>query len=141
MTDARPSTVLAPSFRLPLALLLLAVPPAGAAALLSGGGSALSLTLALLLLLLGLTLAIQTALIRLDFQGEALVVTRQDTVLRRFPYDSWLGWRVFWPGLPVLFYFREVRSIHLLPVLFDAGGLRDQLERHVPVTDPAGGTS
>jgi hypothetical protein len=31
----------------------------------------------------------------------------------------------------VLFYFREQRSIHLLPVLFDASTLQEQLNRHV----------
>ncbi|MFM7314541.1 MAG: DUF3119 family protein [Cyanobium sp.] len=31
----------------------------------------------------------------------------------------------------MLFYFREQRSIHLLPVLFDASTLREQLELHV----------
>jgi hypothetical protein len=28
-------------------------------------------------------------------------------------------------------YFREERSIHLLPVLFDPAVLREQLERHL----------
>ena len=56
---------------------------------------------------------------------------RRDTVIRRFPYDAWIGWRVWWPALPVLFYFREERSIHLLPMLFDATALREQLERRL----------
>jgi hypothetical protein len=33
----------------------------------------------------------------------------------------------------VLFYFREQRSIHFLPVLFDATSLREQLNHHVSV--------
>jgi hypothetical protein len=32
----------------------------------------------------------------------------------------------------VLFYFRERQSIHLLPVLFDATALREQLARRLP---------
>lgn len=81
--------------------------------------------------LLGLVLVLQTALLRLEFQADSLVVWRQKTELRRFPYASWLGWKLFWPGLPVVFYFREERSIHLLPLLFDAGALRRQLDRHL----------
>jgi hypothetical protein len=36
----------------------------------------------------------------------------------------------------VLFYFREERSIHLLPVLFDATSLRQQLEQRLPRLAP-----
>jgi hypothetical protein len=53
------------------------------------------------------------------------------SVLRRFPYSEWLGWKLFWQPVPVLFYFREQRSIHLLPVLFDATTLREQLNQHL----------
>lgn len=87
--------------------------------------------LALVVSLLGLFLLLQTALLRLEFTADALLVRRQDTLLRRFPYADWLGWRLFWPGLPVLFYFREQRSIHLLPVLFNAADLRQQLGVHL----------
>jgi hypothetical protein len=38
--------------------------------------------------------------------------------------------------VPVLFYFREERSIHLLPVLFDATSLRQQLEQRLPHLAP-----
>jgi len=31
----------------------------------------------------------------------------------------------------VLLYFREERSLHLLPVLFDPAALKEQLERHL----------
>ena len=48
-----------------------------------------------------------------------------------FPYADWLGWKLFWGPVPVLFYFREQQSIHLLPVLFDATSLREQLNRHI----------
>ncbi|MCP9915366.1 DUF3119 family protein [Cyanobium sp. ATX 6F1] len=81
--------------------------------------------------LFGLFLLLQTALLRLQFTGDALVVWRQSTELRRFPYDAWLGWTLFWTPLPVLFYFREQKSIHFLPVLFDASELRRQLALHV----------
>jgi hypothetical protein len=87
--------------------------------------------LALAVSLFGLFLALQTALLQLEFTADALVVWRRSTELRRFPYSDWLGWRLFWPGLPALFYFREQRSIHLLPVLFDAAALRHQLNQHL----------
>ncbi len=79
----------------------------------------------------GLFLLLQTVLLRLQFSDDALLVWRRSTLLRRFPYAEWLGWTVFWPPLPVLFYFRERRSLHLLPVLFDATALRQQLELHL----------
>ena len=81
--------------------------------------------------LFGLFLLLQSQLLRLQFSGDALLVWRGSSLLRRFPYSEWLGWRLFWSPLPVLFYFREQRSIHLLPVLFDATTLREQLELHV----------
>jgi hypothetical protein len=81
--------------------------------------------------LFGLFLLLQTMLLRLQFSAEALLVWRGSTLLRRFPYAEWIGWRVFWSPLPVLFYFRERQSPHLLPVLFDATALRQQLELHL----------
>jgi hypothetical protein len=59
------------------------------------------------------------------------VVRRGGQEIRRFPYDQWLAWQVFFPPLPALFYFREQNSPHLLPMLFEATALRQQLERHV----------
>jgi hypothetical protein len=73
----------------------------------------------------------------LRFSPEALLVARGDTVIRTFPYRAWIGWRVWWPALPVLFYFREEQSIHLLPMLFDATALREQLELRLPPASQA----
>ncbi|KEF41151.1 MAG: hypothetical protein ER33_13025 [Cyanobium sp. CACIAM 14] len=136
MTTPPPSTVtdadadevvLGPRFWVPLALLLLAAAGLGLRPLWSP-----LLWPALGTGLLGAFLLVQSVLLRLRFTPEALLVARRDTVIRRFPYDAWIGWRVWWPALPVLFYFREEKSIHLLPMLFDATGLRDQLERRLP---------
>ncbi|MEX1323188.1 MAG: DUF3119 family protein [Synechococcaceae cyanobacterium] len=96
-----------------------------------------ALWLALVVTLFGLFLVLQTALLRLEFNGEALLVRRGGEELRRFPYEAWLGWRLFWPPLPVLFYFRERQSIHLLPVLFDAAALRQQLQGRLPQLEAA----
>ena len=79
----------------------------------------------------GLFLLIQSQILRLQFSADALLVWRGNSVLRTFPYSAWLGWKLFWGPIPVLFYFREQQSIHLLPVLFDASSLREQLNRHI----------
>jgi hypothetical protein len=88
--------------------------------------------LALLLVAFGGFLLLQSAWLRLVFEPEALVVRRQDQEIRRFPYSDWISWKLFWPSLPILFYFRERRSIHFLPMLFDATALRQLLEQRVP---------
>ena len=124
--DSPESVSLAPSFTVPLGVSLL-----GALCLPLQPSWAGFRWLALALVLFGGFLLLQARLLRLEFNEEALLVWRGDTEIRRFPYASWLGWRVFWPGLPVLLYFREERSIHLLPVLFDPAVLREQLERHL----------
>jgi len=113
---------LSPTYAIPVALLLLAIP----LALLSRIAGAVVAVFALFLL-------VQTATIRLRFTPTALEVTRSGTVIRTFPYAEWSNWRVFWPGLPILFYFREVNSIHFLPVLFDPQQLRTCLEQRCPV--------
>ena len=91
----------------------------------------LSWIAAAVVVLFGCFLMLQTALLRLRFEAEALVVTRSGDEIRRFPYSDWMGWRVFWPAVPVLFYFREVKSIHFLPMLFDAKALNEQLTTRI----------
>lgn len=129
--DLQPDdTVLAPRPWVPLGVLLLA---AGSLALRPVWGGVL--WLAALLGLFSLFLFVQTALLRLEFSSDALLIRFNGSVIRRFPYAEWLAWRLFWPPLPVLFYFREQRSIHSLPVLFDATALRAALQRHLPHLD------
>jgi len=120
LPDPSQGVILAPSPWLPLAVVALGL-----------AGLLINLWLALVLSLFGLFLLIQSQILRLQFSADALLVWRGSTVLRRFPYSEWLNWIVFWPALPVLFYFREQRSIHFLPVLFDATTLREQLNHHV----------
>jgi hypothetical protein len=124
MTD---EVVLAPRFGLPLAVVVL-----GVAVLPLAWLWAPVLWVGLIVILFGLFLLLQSALLRLVFTADALLVQRQATLLRRFPYSEWLGWKLFWPAVPALFYFREQTSIHLLPVLFDASELRHQLETRLP---------
>ncbi|MBM5807189.1 MAG: DUF3119 family protein [Cyanobacteria bacterium M_surface_10_m2_179] len=120
LPDPSQGVILAPRAWLPLTVVAM-----GAGCLL------LSVWLALVVSLFGLFLLLQSQILRLQFSNEALLVWRGDTVLRRFPYSEWITWTLFWGPVPVLFYFREQRSIHFLPVLFDATSLREQLERHV----------
>jgi Protein of unknown function (DUF3119) len=94
--------------------------------------------LALVVGLFGLFLLVQTALIRLKFTATALEVYRLPLAkaklsgkeIRSFPYAEWEEWRIFWQPVPILFYFREVNSIHFLPMLFDAEQLHSCLEQH-----------
>ena len=132
-TPASPGAVtLEPRFAVPAVVTLLG--PACLALLPLWGGAR---WLALAVSGFGLFLLLQALLLRLEFSDDALLVWRRQTLLRRFPYEAWLGWRLFWPALPALFYFRERSSIHLLPVLFDAATLRQQLElRLKPLANP-----
>ncbi len=81
----------------------------------------------------GLFLFYQAATIRLVFTATDLEVYRSQEKFRTFPYRDWQDWQVFWFGFPVLLYFKEVKSIHFLPVLFDAKMLRACLEKHIPL--------
>ena len=119
---------LAPRFWVPLGLavlaaLVLAGTPFWTGALWLGGG----------MLAFAAFLLLQARILRLCFSPEALLVLRSGEEIRRFPYDEWLDWRLFLPAVPVLFYFREQRTPHLLPMLFDATALRAELERRVPL--------
>lgn len=120
---------LAPRFWVPLGLTLIA------ALVLAGtprwGGAP---WVGLALLAFATFLMVQAAVLRLCFNAEALLVLRSGKEIRRFPYTDWLSWRLFLPAVPVLFYFREQKSVHLLPVLFDATALQAQLNQRVPLT-------
>lgn len=112
---------LSPNYKIPLFLLL------GACAL-----SPVSLWLAGAIALLGLFLTLQTILIRLEFTAEEMNVLRSGKMIRSFPYRDWLNWEIFWSPIPILFYFKEVNSIHFLPIIFDPKNLTDCLNKHYP---------
>ncbi|NJN88640.1 MAG: DUF3119 family protein, partial [Leptolyngbyaceae cyanobacterium SL_7_1] len=65
------------------------------------------------------------------FTEAALDIYRGETLIRRFPYQDWQHWEIFWHPLPILFYFKEVKSIHFLPILFDPNQLRVVLEQRI----------
>jgi hypothetical protein len=113
---------LAPDFKIPLVLILVALGLFGVSFWLSGA-----------IAILGLFLMIQTCLIRLQFTDSALNVLRTGKIIRSFPYSEWLNWEIFWSPVPILFYFREVKSIHFLPIIFNAQTLADCLHKHYPL--------
>jgi hypothetical protein len=112
---------LSPSYTLPLALLLVAVPVL-----------LIKIWVSIAIALFGLFLMFQAATIRLQFTQTALDIYRSETLIRSFPYQDWQNWRIFWTPVPILFYFKEVKSIHFLPILFDPKMLKTCLEQHCP---------
>ncbi|MCS7030158.1 MAG: DUF3119 family protein [Gloeomargarita sp. SKYG116] len=79
-------------------------------------------------------LAWQTTTLRWTFTETAVVLTRNGQPIRTFPYAEWQDWYLFWPRVPVVLFFREVRSIHFVPVLFDPAALTCYLNYYCPVT-------
>lgn len=114
---------LTPSYGLPIALVGIALPIVLIQPWVAG-----------IVALFGVFLLFQTVTLRLLFTETALDIYRGESLIRRFPYQDWQNWRIFWTRLPVLFYFREVNSIHFLPILFDPKALNACLEQRCPRT-------
>ncbi len=112
---------LSPNYNIPLFLIVVAVPLL-----------IVQLWLGLGLSLFGLFLLIQTVTLRLRFTETALDIYRSQNLIRRFPYADWSNWRIFWTKIPILFYFKEVKSIHFLPIIFDPKTLIACLEQRCP---------
>ncbi|MCX5963842.1 MAG: DUF3119 family protein [Cyanobacteria bacterium] len=125
MTPETPSiseTVeLAPSYTLAIAVVLI-----GAAIV------PLQIWVGGIVALFGGFLLLQSALLRLQFTTTNLDVYRNGKVIRSFPYSEWSHWEIFWQPIPILFYFREVNSIHFLPILFDPKMLQVLLKQRCP---------
>ena len=116
------STVeLQPSYNIPIVLLIAAIPLL-----------VVQLWVGVVIALLGLFLLFQSVTIRLHFTATDLDIYRGEKLLRSFPYQEWQNWRIFWNGIPILFYFKEVNSIHFLPILFDPKALKSCLEERCP---------
>ncbi|MGB3405307.1 MAG: DUF3119 family protein [Microcoleaceae cyanobacterium] len=118
-TSSQETVELSPSYAIPIILVIAAIPML-----------LLQPWLALGIALFGVFLLLQTVTIRLQFTPTDLDVYRSGKLIRRFPYQDWLNWEIFWSPLPILFYFREVNSIHFLPIIFDAKSLRMCLEKY-----------
>ena len=112
---------LKPSYTIPLVLVVAAIPMLIVQP--SVGG---------LMGLFGLFLMFQAVTLRLLFTPTDLDVYRGEKLIRRFPYREWQNWRIFWNPVPILFYFKEIKSIHFLPILFDPNTLKTCLEERCP---------
>ncbi len=121
-TPSSTSTVeLKPSYNIPVVLVIGAVPLLLVQPWIGGA-----------IALFGLFLMFQTVTLRLQFTATDLDVYRGEKLIRRFPYQEWQNWRIFWDRVPILFYFKEVKSIHFLPILFDPKTLKTCLEQRCP---------
>lgn len=116
------SVELTPSYIIPLILVAIAIPVSTVQVFVGNGIG-----------LFGLFLTIQTAIIKLKFTTTDLEVYRGRNLIRTFPYQEWETWQIFWQPVPILFYFKEVKSIHFLPIIFDPKGLRTCLEYYCPL--------
>jgi Protein of unknown function (DUF3119) len=120
-SDSALTVELKPSYNLPIAIIVLAIPLLIVNTVVGG-----------IVGLLGLFLMFQAGTIRLEFSATDLDIYRGDKLIRQFPYREWQNWRIFWDKVPILFYFKEVKSIHFLPILFDPNTLKSCLEQRCP---------
>lgn len=119
--NSTPTVELTPRYTLPIVLMIAAAPIL-----------IIQPWISLAIALFGLFLLFQTVTLRLRFTETALDIYRVETQIRHFPYQDWQNWQIFWPRFPILLYFREVKSIHFLPILFDPIGLQNCLEQRCP---------
>lgn len=116
------TTTLEPSYRIPMGLFIMALPI-----------MVVQIWVGAIAALFAVFLGIQAYTLRLVFTDTDLDIYRSDTRIRRFSYQDWATWEIFWAPVPILFYFREVNSIHFLPILFKPESLRQQLQLHIPL--------
>ncbi len=116
------STVeLKPSYNIPVVLVIGAIPLLLVQPWIGGA-----------IALFGLFLMFQAVTLRLQFTATDLDIYRGEKLIRRFPYQEWQNWRIFWDRVPILFYFKEIKSIHFLPIIFDPNTLKTCLEQRCP---------
>lgn len=90
--------------------------------------------------ILGAFLAIQASRVRFIFDDEALEVVigaqadKTENAFvggeNRWTYDSFVNWEFWWPGFPVLVYFKETQTkpegqIHFFPLIFNGKQVYD----------------
>jgi hypothetical protein len=119
---ASENTEINPNYALPVAFVLAGIPLIWIQPIAAG-----------VISILGFFLIYQAATIRLVFTATDLEVYRSQQIFRTFPYLEWQNWKIFWHNLPILFYFKEVKSIHFLPILFDPQMLKICLEKYIPL--------
>tara|TARA_B100000575_G_scaffold283389_1_gene276182 strand:+ start:491 stop:892 length:402 start_codon:yes stop_codon:yes gene_type:complete len=121
-SDIENSVTISPSFKLPIILIILSF----MLLFLKIGSlpTIISASFSFFLLL-------QTFTLRIQITRDDFVVMQLGKEIRRFPFKNWLTWKLFVPSLPVIFYFRETSSPHLLPILFNPDQLKNQLQEKV----------
>lgn len=124
----RPTVIPAASYNLPLGLFAIA-----------GAEFAGDLTgLAAFTAFLGVFLSVQATRIRFRFDDEGLEVIRAGEETKnvfvgganKWSYDSFINWELWWPGFPILTYFKENQTrpegqIHFFPIIFNGKELYD----------------
>ncbi|MGI2903176.1 DUF3119 family protein [Tolypothrix sp. VBCCA 56010] len=120
-SNAASTVELKPSYNIPVVLVIAAIPLLLVQPIVGGA-----------IALFGLFLMFQAVTLRLQFTATDLDIYRGEKLIRRFPYQEWQNWRIFWNGVPILFYFKEVKSIHFLPIIFDPNTLKTCLEERCP---------
>ena len=117
-TKVEESITISPSFKLPIILIFLSF----MLLFLKIGiwPTILSASFSFFLLLQAFTL-------RINISKEDFIVLQLGKEIRRFPFKKWIAWKIFLPNLPVIFYFREESSPHLLPILFNPKQLKNEL--------------
>ena len=115
------TTELAPNYTLPVVIIVAAI-----------GLILISPWIGGVVALFGMFLMFQAGTLRLQFTETALDIYRGENLIRRFPYQEWQNWEIFWSNIPILFYFKEVKSIHFLPIIFDPKMLKTCLEQRIP---------
>jgi Protein of unknown function (DUF3119) len=119
---ATETVILNPDYRVPLGVAVIGV-----------GLAFLSIWVGAVVGVLAGFLALQATILRLHFTPTAMELYRNQQLIRQFPYDEWLNWQLFWPPLPILFYFREIKSIHFVPILFSPATLQACLSSRSPL--------
>lgn len=131
---ARPPVTPDPSFNVQLGLLAIA----GFAGYEGFSGYEVAYVPAALFGLLGVFLTIQATRIKFTFDDEALEIYRageetENVVVggrNRWTYDSFVNWEFWFPGFPVLVYFKETQTtpegqVHFFPIIFNGKQLYD----------------
>ena len=76
-------------------------------------------------------LLLQSFTLRIKITSDDFVVLQLGKEIRTFPFKNWISWKFFLPEIPVIFYFREKSSPHLLPILFNPKQLKNELLKKV----------
>ena len=76
-------------------------------------------------------LLLQTLTLRIKITNESFVVLQLGKEIRTFPFKNWISWKFLFPIIPIIFYFREKSSPHLLPILFNPEQLKNELLKKV----------